>query len=188
MTEVEHGILERLKQGDESVIEILFQTFYVGLCTYACDFLQDKQAAEDLVSDAFVRLWEKRQDLRIETSLRAYLFRLIHNKCVNYLDHKKVVRNYSEKSQELLSEEMRCYLPGKESPFTILVSQEVADSIDKVISKLPAKCRKIFEMSRFDGLKYNEIARELGISLPTVKTQMSIALSRLRDALQEYRS
>jgi len=186
MSVFESQLLERLSQDDESVMEVIFNTFYAGLCTYAFDFLKQREAAEDIVAETLFRLWEKRHELRIETSLQAYLFRSVHNKCVNYLDHKKVERNHSERSQYILSEEMKCYFPGRESPFTILVSQEVTDTIEKAISCLPDRCRKIFELSRFGNLKYSEIARELGISLPTVKTQMSIALSKLREALQEY--
>jgi RNA polymerase sigma-70 factor (ECF subfamily) len=127
----------------------------------------------------FTNLWEKRNDLHLNTSIRSYLFTSVHNRCLNYIrDHKKFVSKDLPQSEEVFASQIENR--------DFLETEELEKKIITSLQELPESCRKIFILSRFDNKKYREIADEMDISIKTVETQMSKALKILREKLSAY--
>jgi RNA polymerase sigma-70 factor, ECF subfamily len=166
-------VLKELRNGDAKSLKLLFDTFYASLCNYAFQFLNDYDMAEEVVQNLFVKIWEKRNTLEIETSVKNYLFRSVRNQCINLIQHEKVKQLHAQKIKEALFAE-----DASESYY---LDDEMASRIESAIETLPEKRREIFRLSREEGLKYREIAEKLEISVKTVETQMGLALKALRD-------
>ncbi len=163
-------LLLRLRKGDELAFERIFKKYYAQMVLFALNYLHDKDRCESIVQDVFVKFWEKRFVLDI-SSLRGYLVVAVRNRCHNELKRQGVIRNY-EKSVETDVGEWPQY-QGKEN----------IERINKIIEELPPRRKKIFKMSRLEGLKYKEIAEKLAISPKTVEVQMGKALKYLREKL-----
>lgn len=170
----------KIIMGDEHAYELFFHKSYLRLCQFANKFLNNPEEAKEVVQDVFVNLWENREIIDPEGSLLSYLFKIIQNKCINKLHHKQVETKYAE-VYKLVYADHRITSPAES-----LMALELSQHIDKVISNLPRQCRKIFELSRHEGLKYNEIAAALNISVKTVEAQISKALGILRGELKSY--
>jgi len=170
----------RVKQGDEQAFELLFRKYYVRLCSFANKFLNDPEEAREIVQEVFLKIWEGRDDIDPEDSLKSYLFKITQNLCLNKLRKSKVESRYLEILKEV-------YIEHSEfSNYEPLLVQELDNTINAAISTIPPKCKRVFELSRIDGLKYNEIAGVLNISVKTVEAQMSKALNILRVELKDY--
>lgn len=167
----------QLKEGNEHAFKVLFEKYYASMCHYAYQFLKDSDMAEETVQELFVRLWEKRATLSIDTSVSNYLFRSVHNHCLNQLQHQKIRQQYTSHVMESSKQE------ADWQPFYMEV--ELIERVEKCISQLPEKRQEIFRLSREQGLKYKEIAEKLNISVKTVEAQMGLALKYLRDELKE---
>ena len=171
-------IIGRIRQGDERQFESLFRSSYVSLVRYARTLVKDQDDAEEIVQELFYRIWQDREKLRIESSLNGYLFRAVHNRCLHFIEHNRVVVKHAE--------EMSLRLPeSPESPSDILNYKELQARIAGILEKLPERCGKIFCMNRFEGLKYNEIAEKLSVSVKTVEANMGRALREFRKELTE---
>lgn len=169
-------VLENL---DLESIEGIFKTYYKSLCNIVFRIVRDKEAAEDVVQEMFLKIWKKRNEITIETSLKSYLFRAASNAAINYLHAEK--RN---KIKETLSLKETANSNVDESyKFN---ETELESLINQALNNLPPKCKAIFLLSRLEGLKYQEIAERLCISIKTVENQMGIALKKLREELQPY--
>jgi RNA polymerase sigma-70 factor (ECF subfamily) len=169
------NLFHKIKEGDEAAYNEAFGIYYPSLCYFADKFLKDWDESRSLVQQVFVDLWIKRGQLKIEHQFRAYLFQSVQHASLDYLKHKKVELNF------LNSRKDWNYAVDKD----LLEEAELNDRINRSIQKLPEKCRVIFLMSRFEELKYAEIAAKLNISVKTVEMQMGIALKRLRDSLSD---
>jgi len=176
----EKALFERIKKGDEKAFEILFHKYYGYLCLYAAKIINEDSAAEEIVQDFFVKIWEKREHLFIETSLKNYLFRSVKNLCINYIQHNKTKIRHA---QHVLSEVENNFSDDYNYP-----EIDLSVKIEESINSLPEKRKEIFRMSRQEGLKYHEIAQKLNISIKTVETQMSLAIKTLREKLKNYSS
>jgi RNA polymerase sigma-70 factor (ECF subfamily) len=176
----EKVLFERIKKSDEKAFEILFRKYYGHLCSFATKIINDDLAAEEIVQDFFVKLWEKRELLFIETSIKNYFFRSVKNLCLNFLQHNKTKLRYA---QIVISEVENQFTDDNNYP-----EPDLSVKIEESINSLPEKRREIFRLSRQNGLKYHEIALKLNISIKTVETQMSLALKTLRDKLKNYSS
>ena len=164
---------------DERTLESIFREHFKGLCRFARAFVKEDEAAKEIVQDAFVNLWEKRQSIDLSKPVKSYLATIVRNKCLNYLrDHKKFSNDLL--ALENLSNEVVYNQPDN------LVEADIRDQIDRAIDELPEKCREVFKLSRNQNLKYQQIADELQISVKTVETQMSKALQHMRIRLAEY--
>ena len=175
----EREIFVLLKKGDEKAFESLFHKYYGLLCAYAARVIDDHDAAEELVQDFFVKLWEKREQLSVEISVKNYLFRSVKNHCINYIQHNKIKLKYArlavEETETSLNEEFDFPEP------------DIFEKIEICINELPEKRREIFRLSRRDGLKYHQIADKLQISVKTVETQMSLAFKSLREQFRHIK-
>jgi len=179
-------ILEGLRKGDRKTFELVFKAYYPRLCNYANGILHSFDSAEEVVQEVFINFWNKHATIEIYTSLKPYLFRSVYYGCLNYLRKNKTIKDSvrlpdeSEQKKELL------LLATSTTPFTLLVSEEFEKELDHAIEGLPDQCRKIFCLSRFENLSYAEIAEKLGLTVSTVKTQMSRAMTKLIENFDEY--
>lgn len=173
------GLLRQIADGNVNAFEMLFKQHYENLCRYACTFVRDCDEAEDIVQKTFVSFWEKRSDIAVETSLKSYLYRAVRNAALNNIKHQQVRQKHA--ASMTIDDHV-----ASQSASDGVVSAELNERINTAIERLPEQCRRIFELSRFEGLKYSEIAEQLGISVKTVENQMGKALRRMRDELHEY--
>jgi RNA polymerase sigma-70 factor (ECF subfamily) len=171
-------ITESLKTLDKATFEETFRTYFTPLCSFAQKYIHDIDEAKDIVHNVFINLWNKRDEIGLDTSLKSYLFQGVHNRSLNYIrDHKKLVQFDAPQNEA----ELGGYIESNDH----LESEEAESRINRALDELPDKCREIFLMNRFDGLKYREIAAKLNISIKTVETQMSRALKSLRERLSD---
>jgi RNA polymerase sigma-70 factor (ECF subfamily) len=175
----EQNVIDAIRAGSEHAFETVFQEHYAPLCRYARQLLPDPDEAEEEVQAMFLALWEKREGLLITVSLKSYLFRAVHNRCLNRIKHTAVRNEYREHVQYVGE-------TTAESPVQTLLGDELAGRLQTAIQKLPEQCRLVFTLSRFDELRYGEIADKLGISIKTVENQIGKALRILRTELSEY--
>jgi len=159
--------------------EAVFKMHYAELCGFANKYLGDLDSAEEIVQSLFVRLWEKREGLNIETSLKSYLFSAARNACLNHIKHEKIKGEYQEHNKREI--ELNQLNLDEEIQAT-----ELEEKIRVSIEQMPEARRRIFVMSRYEGLKYKEIADKLGISIKTVENQMGSAIKFMRSELSEY--
>ncbi len=174
----EKDLFEEIRNDNEKAFEHLFHDYYGHLCLFASGILKDEISAEEIVQDFFVKLWEKRKQLTIKTSVKSYLFQSIKNLCLNFIQHNKTKLRYA---QSVLSN-----LENKQSDEDYFTEIDLAEKIEESIRSLPVKRQEIFRMSREDGLKYREIAKKLNISIKTVEAQMGLAIKTLRNKLKIY--
>jgi RNA polymerase sigma-70 factor (ECF subfamily) len=159
--------------------EVLFKSHYSSLCAYANGFLKDYDAAEEVVQEVMFRIWTSRETLVIESAVRSYLFRAVRNGCMNVLKHLNIRDEYKA-FQERQSFDNQ---PSHEDE---MIFSELEQKIREAIDNLPSERRKVFILSRYDGLTYSQIAEKLDISVKTVENQMGKALKTLRVELSDY--
>ena len=163
--------------ADEHAFKLVFENLYDALVRYAFTFLKDSDEAEDIVQLQFVKLWEKRAELTIHTSVKAFMYSAIYNACINKLKQQQVRQSYAK--------EVQLYATNSSSADE-LQHKELEQKIEQALQVLPEQCAKIFKMSRFEHLKYKEIADELNLSIKTIENQMGKALKILREQLKDY--
>ncbi len=175
----ERYLIEGLQNRDKIVFDFIFQYYYSGLCAYTETIAKNEKVAEDIVQDLFVSLWVKSDRIKITSSLKDYLFSAVKNRAFDFLKHEKMK---SGKMQVLTG------LSGTNEDGTELwfTESELEALIQKSLEKLSPRCREIFEMSRFQGQKNQDIAEKLGISKRTVELQISNALKVLRKDLKPF--
>lgn len=165
--------------------EYLFNTFYARLCAYALRYVENKESAEDIVSDTFYKMWQK-GTIRINTSVQGYLFQAVYNNCMYFIRQQS---SDIQKHQEIQAHFEQSASIGLMDDFTeqdSLIIKEVEEAIENAISQLPPQARAVFKLKRYKGLKNKEIAEQLGISVKTVEMHMTRALTFLRTELKDY--
>ncbi|HYG18000.1 MAG TPA: RNA polymerase sigma-70 factor [Ohtaekwangia sp.] len=171
--------LSALKTGDITAFEMLFKTYYQPLCHYAYTFVRDRDNAEEIVQSAFLSVWEKRETLEIRTAVKPYLYAMVRNACLNVLKHEKI-------RQLHVAGELAVAERSVESVSNTVMASELETRIFQAMETLPEQCRLVFKLSRFEELKYAEIATQLGLSIKTVENHMGKALKIMRDQLKDY--
>jgi RNA polymerase sigma-70 factor, ECF subfamily len=177
----EQNLYGALREGKLTAFEMIFKTYYQPLCQYAYSFLNDKDEAEEVVQSTFIIVWEKREQFEVQTSFRSYLYRMVRNACLNVIKHShvkqahlKFARAAGEPRHEQVSDEV--------------LSTELELKIAEAMLTLPDQCRRVFQLSRFEELRYQEIAEQLNISVKTVENHMGKALKIMRTQLKDYLS
>ena len=161
----------------EKAFDALFREWYAPLVRYAFTFTDgDQDEAEELVQETFAKFWAQRESFDFHHSVKAYLYRMVHNLALNRLRAQKTQARYITHQSRQMAQE---YEAPKDDP-------ELQHRFREVLKALPAQCRSVFELSRFEELKYREIAEQLGISIKTVETHMGKALRIMRQELAEY--
>ena len=175
----EQLLIEKLKSGDPDAFSDIFTVFYKDMVCFAYSFTHELHVSEDIVQDTFVKLWEDHEKLNVTVSLKSILLKTIQNKCIDWHRHKKIVNNHSDyiiDNSPLYEYDIDNYV----------LRSELEGKIEKAISDLPEKFKEAFEMNRYDGLKYQEIAAKLNVSVRTVEVRISRALELLRESLIEF--
>lgn len=172
-------LLTTLHAGDITAFEMIFKTYYQPLCNYAYSFVQDRDEAEEIVQSTFLSVWEKKENLTIHTGVKPYLYAMVRNASLNVLKHEKI-------KQQHAAVELAVAERSSESVTRSVMASELEERIYKALNKLPEQCRLVFKLSRFEELKYAEIAEQLNISVKTVENQMGKALKIMRDQLKDY--
>lgn len=171
-------VLKELQNQNKSVYKNVFNHFYKGLVIYANNFLFDQEASEDAVQEVFISLWENAKNIEIKTSLKAYLYAMVRNKCLNYLKLVKITDdlNVIDLNSMLVLEEDLDLISEEEK--TILYHH-----ILKIVETFPESMQQVFKLKFIENYKYEEIADEMGISVNTVKTQLKRAKVKISESL-----
>lgn len=172
-------ILDRLSKGDATALNLLYETYWEQLFISAYNLLKNKEACEDILQELFISLWNKRERLQINISIKSYLYASVTYKVYDYLrKNSKVIQ------LELLEDfDNRIHFSDPESK---MIHKELVNHINEVIQTLPEKCRKVFIMSREEQLSHKEIAEKLKISSKTVEAHITKALKAIKLSLGSF--
>lgn len=166
--------------SNQEDFERLFDDWYGGLYHYAFSVLKDAASAEEVVQSVFCAIWEKRDKVRINTSMKAYLFSSVYHACINWMRDEQSTKAYSLHVFRSQGDEMASHAAAG------VELSELEKRLYEAINELPDRCRAIFLLSRFSELGYKDIALELNISIKTVEAQMGKALKHLRKRLAAF--
>ncbi|MFV0417632.1 MAG: RNA polymerase sigma-70 factor [Dysgonomonas sp.] len=170
-------LLARLKENNHKSYSILFQTYYKDLVLFAGSIIQDRATCEDIVQNIFLKLWNERDTLTIETSLKSYLIRATRNSCIDHIRHRKIVDTYIN---EFFS------VNNNYTTEEYILHSDLYNHLQEAISRLPEKPREAFILSRFKDMKYKDIAKKLNVAERTIEDRISKALSQLRIELKDF--
>jgi RNA polymerase sigma-70 factor (ECF subfamily) len=174
-------LVTQVAEGSETAFEELFKTWFKSLHAYARVMLEDEMLAEEAVQQVFFRIWERKERFRVHTSVKAFLYRAVYNECMNYLKRQKYKTRHAD--HVMHSDKTKV---NYENPLMRVERAELEVQLQKALNELPLQCRNIFYLSRFDELKYRQIAEQLGLSIKTVEAQMGKALKILRNKLADF--
>lgn len=164
--------------GDKAAMKAVFTQNYGAVCAVVNRMLRDKALSEDIAQEVFIKFWNKKNSISIESSIPSYLKKMAINEAISH------IRKYKNKTLEQIPE----HLEFKDSINLEddLIGKETKAEVILAIDQLPPKCRLVFQLSRFEELSYREIAEKLDISIKTVENQMSKALKTLRNSLKNH--
>jgi RNA polymerase sigma-70 factor (ECF subfamily) len=178
---LESDAVSAIRSGDAAAFAQVFNEFYNRLCVYTRSYVRDFTAAEEIVEDLFVWIWENRAGWEVHTSLRQYLYTSVRNRALKHLRHERVRRRVHDTATRA------AVPPGMAGPALApdeeLELRELAALVDRTVGGLPDRCREAFQLSRGHGLTHAEIAEVMGISVSTVEKHIVRATSTLRDAI-----
>ena len=182
MRKLEQQLIQGILSKDKGAFDMLFRSYYSALVFYATDILRDRQLAEEAVQDVFIKLWKTGSNLSINTSLDSYLTSMVHNRCIDYIRaNERRIKTVSIEDRDV---QIKLHELGMEASFDEeLFSDSMEITLQRALEQLPPQCRQIFVLNRFDELSTKEIAEKLNISVSTVKTQISRALKKLKEAV-----
>lgn len=175
----ESFVFSRMVDGDKEAFRFFFEKYYTDMVNLVNLYLHDSMMSEEIVQDIFIYLWEKKEQIKIETSLKSYLLRASKNKSLNYIRNEKNKLNIHSRLADLNK-------GTSEMPDNVMDANQLRDIINAAIDSLPERCREIYIMGKEKNMSYKEISDELEISVKTVEVQMGKALKRLREQLRPY--
>lgn len=167
-------LIKGIIAGDSRSFEVFYKKYFTALCLFANSRVRDSELGREVVQEVFLSLWKNREKLVIHESAKSYLYRAVINRIINHFKHQKVEAAYLESLEKDRTES------NQADQF------ELEEKLFRLIDDLPPRRKEVFTLSRFEGLRYKEIAGRLNISLKTVEGQMSQALKFLEENLQEY--
>lgn len=170
--------IEKMKAGDRESFNQVFRRYYSPMVRFCIRYVADSDIASEIVQDLFVKLWSNREKISFNTSFESYMLTSVRNSALTYINKE---RSHAEANLRVFSEES-----DNTDPSETLQSNNLEESYRKILKDMPEKRREVFLASRYDGLKYSEIAEKLGISQKTVEAQMSAAIKQLKDGLKAY--
>ncbi len=176
--ELSNDIITSFRKGVPNALQSLLKLYYSPLCLFAERLLKDKAAAEDIAGESFVKLWHRRTDFENMQNVKAFLYITVRNACLNYIKQLK---------RDTLSQKQMAYLSGDKEEFVLneIIRAEVLHEIMVEIEKLPEQCGKVLKLGYLEGLKNQEIADLLHISVHTVKNQKARAIQLLKIKLRD---
>jgi RNA polymerase sigma-70 factor, ECF subfamily len=182
----ENDLLPQIRQGSIGAFEKLYFDMQPRLFAFSRKFIDDSESARDIVQEIFFEFWENRQTTIIKTSVNAYLFRTLHNKCMNYIRDMKVHEKYTNYIDIKLKEAELVFFDHDQESYKSIFFKEIQDIFQTSVDSLPESCREVFQLSRVEGLSCKEIANKLNISVRTVENQIYKALKILKVNLKDY--
>ncbi len=175
--------IKAIKKGEKNAFEKIYKDFFGVLFRLCHQYLRDEKAAEEIVQDTFMKLWEIRTTLNDQVNIQSFLYTITKNNCLNYIRNQKVSMKHQENLKYM---EMQFNYDALEKLGNYLQFEELRNKIEDTITKLPAEVIETFKLSRFEELSYKEIAEKQNISIKTVESRISKALRILRVELREY--
>ncbi len=186
MKNIDLKTIEDLKKGKIEAFEQIFHAYYAILLRYCKEYVIREDIAKEIIQDVFMILWERRQKLKPNTKIHAYLFTITRNSALNYLKRKIAEINYLDYQKNQYIRYELNYYALRDQASEKLFHKELLENVQQTISELPPKCKEIFLLSRDEGLKYKEIAGKLNISEKTVENHIAKALRMIRKDIREY--
>jgi RNA polymerase sigma-70 factor (ECF subfamily) len=172
-------LLDKIAAGDQQAFKQVYVCFYKRLYHFALAIVKTKEAAEEIVEDVFVKIWQNREHTGVIRNLKVYLYTATKNRSLNYLSQKareSITEPFDHIDIELDDTAI--------SPEQLMITAELFAKIQRAVEALPPRCKMIFKLVREDGLKYREVAEILNISVNTIDVQMAIAVKKISAALQ----
>lgn len=184
MYSLEKTDIEKLRQGNKKEFEKIYIGFFDVLFSLCFQYTRKRDISEELVQDAFLKLWEAKENLQLNTNIKNFLYTITKNNCLNYLRNQQIVFKHLD-----LLKAMQYYYAAKtlqQMGDNIYEFDELKEKVNQAIEKLPDNLKQAFKMNRFDGMKYFEVAEYLKVSVKTVEIRISKALLILRKELKDY--
>lgn len=185
MSDIEHSDRDRqwaraIREGEREALAELFREYHAPLCSFAKGYVRSAEAAKDIVQEVFLQIWERRSQFDPSGTVRAYLYRAVRNRTINYHEHQQV----KEKHEDDLAR------PPDDTPYEELLSklayEELESRIQQAIKEMPQRRRQVFVLSRVHRLTYEEIADTMDISTNTVHTHIKRAMATMRERFSSY--
>ena len=175
---LENDVLVSFRKGGPDALQSLLKQFYSPLCLFADRLLGDKAASEDIVGEAFIKLWNKRDNFENLQNLKAFMYITVRNACLNHLKQVK---------RDSLNQKQLAYLTGEKEEFVLneMIRSEILQEIMQEVNNLPEQCGKVLKLGYLEGLRNQEIADLMNISVHTVKNQKARAIQLLKVRLRD---
>ncbi len=185
MLKREDNYIEELKSGDEKVFRQIMDDRYNQLYNFAFGYLNNEENAEEVIQEVFLQLWDNRSKLHANTILKAYLFTLTRNRCIDLIRRERLMLQFRTDKQAEYDQLTESFHALSDPILDQIFASELQDEIDKAIVSLPEQCQKVFMLSRNKGLKNREISDVLNLSKKTVESHITKALKTIRAALEK---
>lgn len=176
-------VVEKIKAHDQAAFEYVFKRFYQELCNFSLTYLKVEAAAEEVVQETFIHIWERRQKFSLQSSLKAYLYVAVKNRSLNYL--KSQATQVSKKSHSTSADDA-VHIPTEATIEKAMHNAELQNVLEQAVQSLPQRCQEIFTLARIQGLSYQQVADQLNLSKKTVEAQMGIAFKKLREFIRQH--
>jgi RNA polymerase sigma-70 factor (ECF subfamily) len=178
-------LLARIREGDTAAFDELFCAYRDSLGAFVLQIVRSREAAEEIVHDLFLRIWDGRDLWDFEGVFRAYLFRAARNRAISYLRHERA----DLRLRDRLTREQNARVPmSLESAADLMIEAgDLAGAIERAVARLPRRCQEVFRLSRHHGLSHAEVGKVMGIAPKTVEVQLRRALIALRAELARLR-
>jgi len=171
--------LIQMSKDDNNAFSVIFRKYYRDLVLFGGSYLANKEMCEDIVQNVFLRLWDNRKDIVIETSLKSFLLKAVQNACLDELRHEKIIRTHETYTKTFGNTD-------DIDTVNYILYSDLHEKLMLSLEKLPGTYREVFEMNRFEGLKYKDIAKKLNVSERTVEVRIGKALALLRKYLKDF--
>jgi len=181
----EGDFLPDLKSGSERVFKLIMDKWYSRLFNFANGYLNNQENTKEVIQDVFLKLWDNRNQLADNTNLNAYLFTLTRNRCIDLIRRERLsiqFRNDKQEEYQRLSENFDAL---SDPILDDIFAREIQDEVNRAINVLPEQCRKIFILSRTNGLKNREISEMLNLSEKTIESHLTKAIKAIRQVLEQ---
>lgn len=179
-------IVQKIAKGDRNAFEIFYKHYHYRLYIYARKYIPDEEVARDILQEFFLDFWENRDKLDIHSTPEGYLFRSIHNRCIDHIRKNTIRNGFVDIADARLNELKGQYFFNENGPLNTVFTEDIETIIEKVITDLPDQCKQIFLMSRQEGISTQEIADTLHLSPRTVESHVYRALKILKSRLTDY--
>ena len=171
-------LVNRMRKNDQHAFSTLFINYHSDLLLYCGTFIADRNECEDIIQSIFLELWEKRTELSIDTSLRSFLLRAVRHDCYDAIKHRRIVESH-------IAYVLECSTATNWDVDHYVSYSELETQINTLLEQFDKKSVDVFRMSRFQSIKYDDIAREMNVSRRTVEVRVGNVLKYLRDNLKD---